>query len=77
MKFLNDVGINVWLLKVVAALTNKVQQRRYLNFCGVQMNDKIMRTSFSPGLLTLSLFPQKSQTRHQVMLGRLAKHVLI
>lgn len=59
--------------KGIAALTNKIS----VNFSGVQMNDKILRTSFSSGLLPLFLFPHKSQMKHHAILDRLAQCIFI
>lgn len=50
--------------EVVGALTYKLS----VNFSGVQMNDKILRTSSSPAFLSLFLFPHKSEMKHHALL---------
>lgn len=59
--------------KVFAALTNKIP----VHFSSVQMNAKILRTSFSPVLLPLFLSPHISQSKHHAVLDRLALCILV
>lgn len=58
---------------VVAALTNKAS----LNFSGIQINDKILRTPFFPGLLSLLLFLRKYQVKQHAILDRLAQCISV
>lgn len=60
--------LSVQQKKVFVALASKI----FVHFSDVQMNEKILRTSFSPGLLSLFLFPHKSQMKHHAILDRLA-----